>query len=216
MIGYISDYDGEILTIKVPYTDTGLLQQQGITQAEIRLDDGRTISAQQRKKAYATIRDIAIYTGYFPEEAKEIMKYYFIAETGEKYFSLSDCSMSTAREFISYVIDFCLEWNVPCRDNLLDRCDDVSRYLYSCLKYKRCCLCGKPAEIHHAEDSRVGMGRDRHEICHVGLNAFALCRGHHTEAHAVPEAEFCAKYHIYPIKIDNTIAEVYRLNTEVK
>lgn len=216
MTGYISDFNGESLTITVPFMDGLLLQQQGITQAEIRLDDGRSISADQRKKAYATIGDIARYTGYSPDEMKEWMKYFYIEDTGEPYFSLSNCNMTTAREFISFIIDFCLKWNIPCRDCLLNRCEDVSRYLYGCLINKRCCLCGAPADIHHAQDSRVGMGRDRKEICHVGLNAFALCRKHHTEAHTVPESEFCAKYHIYPIRIDEAIADVYKLRKEEK
>ena len=34
--------------------------------AEMRLDDGRTISVMQRKKAYATIRDMAEWTVYPP------------------------------------------------------------------------------------------------------------------------------------------------------
>ena len=45
--------------------------------AEIRLDDGRTISADQRAKAYATMKDIALYTGHLPEE---VMKWFL----GEK------------------------------------------------------------------------------------------------------------------------------------
>ncbi len=56
--GYIRDYDGECLTVIVPYTDDRKLLKQGITECEIALTDGRSISAAQRKKAYATIRDI--------------------------------------------------------------------------------------------------------------------------------------------------------------
>ncbi|MFQ9151616.1 MAG: putative HNHc nuclease [Blautia sp.] len=65
------------------------------------------ISIEQRKKAYATIRDISDYTGYLPEVQKEWLKYLHIANTGCRYFSLSDCSMDTAR---SSSIPF---WNTP-------------------------------------------------------------------------------------------------------
>jgi hypothetical protein len=199
------------LTIQVPFTDAWLIEKQKIDTAEVRLDDGRTISAEQRKKAYATIKDISNYTGYAPEECKEVMKYLYIEETGEPYFSFSDCNMTTARLFITYLIDFCLRYNVPCRDALINRCEDVGHYLYSCLINKRCCLCGKPCDIHHAENSRVGMGRDRTEIAHAGLYAFALCREHHAEAHTMPEKEFCNKYHVFSIRIDEEIAKKYKL-----
>ena len=57
--------------------------------------------SRERKKAYATIRDIADYTGYPPEVCKELMKTEHIIRTGDEEFSLSNCSMDTAREFIS-------------------------------------------------------------------------------------------------------------------
>lgn len=63
---------GTDLIISVPIKGLGeVLSKKKIKDAEIRLDDGRHISAEQRKKAYATIRDIASYTGYLPEEQKE-------------------------------------------------------------------------------------------------------------------------------------------------
>ena len=78
-----------------------MLTEKRIRKAEIRFDDGRHISVEQRKKAYATIRDIAAYTGYLPEEQKEWLKYLHIARTGCEYFSLGNCTMDTAREIPS-------------------------------------------------------------------------------------------------------------------
>ena len=46
----------------------------GLFKGELRIDDGRKINAEQRKRAYATIADIATYTGEVPEQIKEIMK----------------------------------------------------------------------------------------------------------------------------------------------
>lgn len=212
MIGYISDYDGEMLTIKVPFTDSELLQNESITQAEVKLDDGRTISAEQRKKAWAIIGDISRWSGFIPGEANEWMKYYFIMQENESYFSLSDCSVTTARKYITYLVDFCLRNAVPCRNLLLEQVEDIGEYLYSCLINRRCAVCGKPAELHHADS--VGMGRNRQKIVHIGMRAYALCRKHHTEAHTLPQQEFDKRYHIYPIKINAAIADVYRLKKE--
>ena len=86
--------DGTDLLITIPQKKLGsLFMRKGIRNAEIRFDDGRHISVEQRKKAYATIRDIADWTGYLPEEMKEILKYQHMIKTGDEYFSLSNCSM---------------------------------------------------------------------------------------------------------------------------
>ena len=48
------------------------IENKTITNTEMRFDDGRHISNLQRKKAYATIRDIAIELGYLPERDYEM------------------------------------------------------------------------------------------------------------------------------------------------
>jgi hypothetical protein len=72
---------------------------------ELRLNDGRRISADQRKKAHATIADIANWQGECPVYAKMMFKAWFAAyndiDLGK--FSLSDCSVTTARLFISFL-----------------------------------------------------------------------------------------------------------------
>ena len=66
---YRESTEGTDLIISVPGMKLGdLLLRKKINNAEIRFDDGRHISAEQRKKAYATIRDIADWTGYPPDD----------------------------------------------------------------------------------------------------------------------------------------------------
>lgn len=207
--GYISDFDGQALTIYAPFENSFLLQKQEITECEIKLNDGRTISAQQRKKIYATMRDISLFTGHEPDFVKEIMKYEYIASTGADYFSLSNVDMTTANEFLSFLIEFCLEWDIPTLDNLLERSPDVARYIYACLIHKKCCICGQKTELHHVD--AVGMGRNRKEIIHIGMRALPLCTQHHRELHTIGNNEFCEKYHIFGIKIDEEIAKIYKL-----
>ena len=56
-----TDNDTEII-VTVPNKKIGnMLKDKHIKHAEMRFDDGRHISAEQRKKAYATIRDIAAH-----------------------------------------------------------------------------------------------------------------------------------------------------------
>lgn len=170
-----------------------------IKMAEMRLDDGRTISVLQRKKAYATIRDMAEWTGYPPEIMKEIMKYEFMIRTGEEYFSLSNCSVDLAREFISMLIEFSLEHGIQLSDLAINRTDDIGRYLYYCIKHKRCAVCGRPGEIHHVDT--IGMGNDRRQVDDSEYRKICLCREHHTEVHKIGLNDFEKKHKVYGIVV---------------
>ena len=203
--GKIVSYDGEVITLHVPFRDTEQMIKKGIHTAHVILDDGRTISADQRKKIYATFNDIAEYTGHMPEEVKAHMKYDFIAATGCKEFSLSDVDMSTAREFLEYVIEFCLMWGIPTKNSLLERAPDVTRYIYWCVFHRRCAICGKKADIHEVD--AVGMGNNRNKIHHLGQRVQPLCRGHHTEAHRIGQLSFNKKYHIDSIFLDEHLCK---------
>ncbi len=166
--------------------------------AEIRIEDGRTITPDQRKKIFATIKDIAEYTGDHPEGLRAWLLYQYCAETGEMPFSLSNCSINQAREFITFIIDFILREDIPLSDAALSRTDDIDRYLWGCIKYKRCCICGKsPSDLHHWD--AIGMGNDRKTLDDSLKRKIQLCREHHTEAHQMGRDTFGAKYHVYGV-----------------
>ena len=174
--------------------------------------DKRRISAKQRRKAYVLIAYSAAWWGYTPTEAmKEMLKLMFVgeAETLRRSFSLSDCDMTTARLFITYLIDFCLLHGVDVGEPLYQLSEDIPRYVWACLMNKRCAVCGRKAELHHVD--AVGMGRNRKEICHIGMRALPLCREHHTEIHSIGQEDFLRRYFLEPVKIDERIADVYRL-----
>ena len=178
----------------------------------VELVDARHISAAQRKKAYVLIAYIAAWWGYTPlEPMKEMLKLMFIgeAETLRRTFSLSDCDMTTARLFITYLIDFCLLHGVDVGEPLYALAEDIPRYVWACLMNRRCAVCGRHADLHHVDV--VGMGRDRKEICHIGMRALPLCREHHTEIHSIGQEAFLRRYFLEPVKIDERIADVYRL-----
>lgn len=195
------DASGTSLIIRIPgkRLQEPIIRKR-IRDAELRIDDGRIITADQRKKAYATIRDIADYTGYLPEEQKEWLKYLHIAKTGCEYFSLSDCSMDTAREFISTILEYALENGVPLSDFAIDRADDINRYLYFCIKHRKCCVCGRNGEIHHVDT--IGMGNDRRHVDDRFYRKMCLCREHHTIAHQRGMRAFEAMYKVYGIVVD--------------
>ncbi|MGN0348204.1 MAG: putative HNHc nuclease [Roseburia sp.] len=195
---YSENKNGTDLVISVKDMRLGdMLRRKQIHNAEIRFDDGRHISAEQRKKAYATIRDIADYTGYYPEDMKQELKFQHMIRTGDADFSLSNCSMDTAREFINTILEIAIENGVPLSERGIERTDDIGRYLYCCLIHKKCAICGRDGEIHH-EDA-IGMGNNRRTIDDSDYRKICLCREHHTMAHQLGIIRFCQMHKVYGI-----------------
>ena len=212
IVGY-DDKRQEVL-IRAPYDDWVTLTKREYKSCLVQLVDNRPLSDKQRKMCYALLREIGDYTGQGIDPTKEWMKIKFMTEdleqTADKLFSLSNAPMSLVCAFQRFLIRFILDWDIPCGFSLLEYADDVADYIYHCLVTKHCCICGMPTDLHHID--RVGMGRDRHDIIHEGLEVLPLCREHHTEAHTMPDAEFFEKYHIPGgIVMDKTLCRIYNL-----
>lgn len=217
VLGEIQDVreDGTaVITAGLPNLDRALLRQY--KQVEIILPDGRRISPEQRRKAYALIGEITEYVDGIRnadtiEEQKGLLKMEFMLRrmeaTERRMFSLSDCSVTTAKEFITYLVDFIIANDIPTRVPLIENCDDIQRYIYACAMHRKCAVCGKEADIHHCEGSRIGAGVDRAKVHQLGREVLPLCRVHHTELHAMPESEFIAKYHLEKVKLDEALCK---------
>ena len=220
VIGLIVDLlkDGTaVIKAKIPNIEQAL--RRGFLKVEIILWDGRRISPEQRRKCYALLGEIAEYTDGIRtaeavDEQKRLLKMEFMLKrmeaTERRMFSLSDCDMSTAREFITYLIDFIIANDIPTRVPLIDNCDDIAAYMYACTMHRKCAVCGKAADIHHCEGSRIGSGNDREKVHHLGREVLPLCRVHHTECHG-GEAEFISKYHLEPVKLDEQLCRKLKL-----
>lgn len=167
----------------------------------IKLDDNRRISAKQQKRIYLTIKDIANHLGYFPKEAEQLLIENFNISYNENLTSIPECSMSLARKFLAYLLEFCLQYTVPLTDYAVNRIDNIESYISLCLLYRRCAVCGDVADIHHALDDKIQMGNNRNKINHVGRKAIPLCRTHHTQLHNMSENDFYKKYSVKPIPL---------------
>jgi len=130
-------------------------------------------------------------------------------------FSLSDAPMSIVAAFQSWLARFIVRNDVPTNKPMLEYVDDVQDYVYACLVNKKCPICGKKADIHHV--TAVGMGRDRTEIIHEGMEVMPLCREHHQEFHTIGKADFFKKWHLQGgIECDKTICRIYGLKRSKK
>lgn len=175
--------------------------------------DNRCISAEQRRKAWALMTEIAAYQGQDKEDVYREQSAAFSIKNFESLqghlFHLSTATVSEARDFINLLIEIIIEYGIPTKEPLYGLCDDLPRYMYACLINKKCAVCGKKAELHHYD--RVGMGRNRNEINHIGMLAEAVCREHHREIDTIGQKAFDEKYHLEPVAIDEQIGKKYRL-----
>ena len=210
--GKILSVDNDVITIQVRADAQGWCLAHGAKTVEVRIDDGRSITADQRRKIYATMRDIAEWMGDMPDSVKEFFKWSFCGDNEYEEFSLSDVDRETASEFLTYLITFCIHNGVPCSDPLWDRCEDIERYMYACVMTRTCCITGKKnAQIHHVD--RVGMGRNRETICQVGMRVVPLSADLHTMIHYTGgEDEFYAKHHITPIALTEKMCDHLKNN----
>lgn len=215
--GRVKDYDERgILTVVADYPNAERFINRAFKTCRIVLNDSREISAEQRKKAYALLNEISEYMGEMPEYTKRLFKLKFIHDTmkglADGIFSLSDCDVTTAKEFITYLIDFIIAHEIPTRVPLAELCEDVQKFVYACAMQKVCCVCGRKADLHHYD--AIGSKYDRSKAVHEGLRALPLCREHHTEAHNVTKEVFLKKYHIEPIVLDKKLCKKWRLPYE--
>lgn len=219
-IGQIQDISerGEVvITATLPNLEKAL--DKKYQEVEIIFQDGRRISGTQRRKIYALIGEVAEYVEGFRnaetiEDTKNTLKWDFILERMEsqerRLFSLSNTDVTTARNFIDYLIQFIIKNDIPSSVSLLDNCEDIGAYIYACLLNRKCCICGQAADLHHTTGSHVGIGNNRQEIHHLGRECLPLCREHHTICHQ-DEKAFMDKYHLEPVKADEKICRVFRL-----
>lgn len=193
------------LCIKIPAQAGKLIQTRKCKELTLGVDDGRSITPAQRRKAYATLGDISNYTGYTVEAAKEIMKVENMLRLGQdKVISLSNCTITEAREYINTLMEYSLKEGLILTESGLKRTDDIDAYLIQCIRYKRCCICGKDAEIHHVD--AIGMGNNRRHVDDSEKKIAALCRIHHSLAHQKGWVQFADAYKVYGIEKYRTAA----------
>jgi len=217
--GRIVGYDerrGELL-IRAPYDDYVTMDRREYKEVDVIPIDSRPLSDRQRKCCYAMLRDISDWSGHELDDLKDHFKLDFIARMEEdmELFSLSNARMSVVAAFQSYLARFIVSNDVPTRLPMLDYVDDIDDYVYQCVIHKKCPVCGRRAELHHID--AVGMGRDREEIIHEGLEVMSLCREHHQEIHVLGLAAFLKRYHLTGgVIADRTICKIYGLKTQRK
>lgn len=176
--------------------------------------DREEITPEQRRKIFALNGEIATWSGDDPESVRKTLISDFLMKKRQdlmmETLSLASgggCDKGTASLLIDFLINLVLEYGIPTKQPLGEYADDLSRYTYAALIHKRCLVCGRKADIHHCEGSMVGMGRNRKEMIHVGLELMPLCRAHHDECHRIGQMVFDEKYHVKGAIADEKICK---------
>lgn len=203
--------------IQIPYTNWERYTVRQYSEVRVELPDGRARTAEQLRKAWAIMGDMAAHISGDKRNAADDVYRPLAADFAQRaqetlqrrLFHLSDASVTEARDFISFLLDTCIEYEIPLSRPAAELTDDILHYVYSCTVNRKCAVCGQRADLHHVD--HVGMGRNRREIDHEGMRALPLCREHHEEAHGVSTEAFCEKYHLEPIVIDRHIIEKLKL-----
>ena len=215
IVGY--DERTQELLIRAHYDDWYTMTKRGYRECLVQPIDSRPLSDRQRKMCYALIGEISDYTGQGKHSTKQYMKIRFLAddfgETADRIFSLANAPMSLVCAFQRYLVRFMVEFDIPSQKSLLEYVDDVPDYIYACLIAKKCCITGRPADLHHVH--RIGMGRDRDDIIHEGMEVLPLCRELHQEAHTMSDREFFEKYHLPGgVVMDKTLCRIYKVKAK--
>ena len=205
--GEIIGYEGDILTLKAYDTlDSKTLAKSlynGKYWAIVDTYENEKITPDQRKHIYALLNDYVEYTGVPLDAPEAHFKYQFMIEHDMDElpsFKRNAISLSMAGEFISYLIDYYIQNDIPFRKQQFYLTTDTNNMLYALAMKRICWICGKQhSELAHVE--AVGAGRDRRKIDHTKHHFMMLCRDHHAEQHQIGIETFMQKYHIKPIKL---------------
>lgn len=212
--GKVSKYSKDYLLIKI---DGGVDADEIFKRVyrfgdrcEVRMLDKRVITREQRKKIYAVFGEVAQFMGDFDFGAnkyvKNMLKGMFLHERPEHgWFSLADCSVETAGEFIDFLIGFCLEHSIQTQDTLLRRCEDARRYMYQCLKHRKCAVCNKPGEVYYVDS--IGMDSSKKTMSDLIHRRICLCSEHYNKARKMGWQEFADYRHVVGVLYNETKEE---------
>lgn len=186
--------------------------------------DERSITAQQRKFAYAIMADIAKSDigGFWAGDNKAVENYFkaqYCLDNDLDYISLSTRlgNRKDANEFISMLLDFSLAHNVALSRMPVNELegDFGRRFEYLCLIHKKCVVCGTSKGIQFAHCRAIGYTMSRKDMNHLGWPGMALCHDHHINQQHTTEwgiRKFMENYHLQGVPVDDRIAKIYHLH----
>lgn len=147
-----------------------------LVDAERVMQDIDKITEDQRKKAYALMKDFANEYGDTPENVKQMFKVLYNETIGGE-ISLSDCTRQEANDFIELILGQARELGYSFGFTEQTEGDSISRAL---LAQKLCFVCQQPGDVYSHRDGKL-----------------CLCKKHLAEA---KHTNIIEKYHLELVK----------------
>lgn len=195
---YIKNEDGSynvvVPDVQLNEMDQLMIENGYPLDVELNIIDGRKITIKQRKKIFALLNDIYMHTGQPQGDLRQMFQFYLEMMKGYEPISLSNCSVTVARELIEIIILWTFEHAIPLNHKTSDLLKEDKAFLYMTVLKRKCAICGKHAELAHRY--AVGRGRNRNKMDHYGNQVLGLCSSHHREQHQIGIDSFNKKYHL--------------------
>ena len=173
--------------------------------------DGKKITVQQRKKIFALLNDIYLFTGQPQEDLRQQFQFYLEMIKGYERISLTNTTRHIASELIDIIMAWVFQNDIPLNYKTSDLMKQDQTFLYLATVHRKCVICGKSnSELAHYH--AVGRGRNRRKIDHTDNRVLALCHFHHKQQHDMGMDSFNAKYHL----TDSWVQVNARLNKMLK
>ena len=177
----------------------------------VEIVDENKITLKQRKKIFALLNDIYLFTGQPQEDLRQQFQFYLEMIKGYEPISLTDTTRRIASELIEVIIAWVFQHDIPLNYKTSDLMKEDNYFIYLSTINRTCVVCGKKhAELAHYH--AVGRGRNRRKIDHTDNRVLALCSNHHREQHDMGMDSFNAKYHL----TDSWVKVNGRLNKMLK
>lgn len=178
------------------------------------------LSVDQMKLIWVLCREYGELIGYERDDMKEILQSEFCSKRGFEDFSISPrkrnaASMELATEFIQFIIEHAISagYNLILHEgrgenrkvrSAREVVPDIRRWVLAHLLNKRCCICGKRAQLHH-EPPLGSIGYEHDTGLITGF--LPLCGDHHAQRHGMTWKEFKEMWHIQEVWLSENIVE---------
>ena len=202
-----------VVVENVDLTDDALLLLDNGYPLDVNFEvvDGKKITVQQRKKIFALLNDIYLFTGQPQEDLRQQFQFYLEMIKGYERISLTNTTRHIASELIDTIMAWVFQNDIPLNYKTSDLMKNDQTFLYLATVHRKCVICGKSnAELAHYH--AVGRGRNRRKIDHTDNRVLALCHEHHKIQHDMGMDSFNAKYHL----TDSWVQVNKRLNKMLK
>lgn len=192
----IKKINNQYVITELPFSNTAMqwLNYNEPLEVEVYVNNNAEyITENQRRFIFRLCNSICLETG----ENVETFRYRIMIALHVTSLQASVCSKNQATRIIRELIDIIIIRDIQLGKELKnDKLFDLEMYqvMMLCLK-RQCLICGTShSHIHHV--TKVGMGRNRNEISHIGYEVMPLCVTHHNEVHNIGDKAFKEKYHI--------------------